>query len=375
MLTLATYASPLEPLVGRVHPEARSRYRSEHQRDRDRIVHSAAFRRLEHKTQVFASYDGDMFRTRLTHTIEVAQIARTIACALNLNETLTEAIALAHDLGHAPFGHAGQHALDICNAAYGGFEHNLHGLRVVEVLEDRYAAFPGLNLTFETRQGILKHCSRERAASLGDLGSRFLRGEQPSLEAQVANLADEIAYNNHDVDDGLRAGLLDLDEVFSHEPLAAAHTEVLHQWPALEPRRRIHEVIRRSINAQVSDVIQHSQMLIQDSGVATPADVAMAGPLIALSPLMERHHRNLKRYLRDALYQHHRVHRMAIKGRRIVTELHAAFMAEPRLLPKAFRRGEVGAVLAEAVTDYLAGMTDRFALQEYARVFQAGVPT
>jgi dGTPase len=374
-LRLAAWATPLESPGGRCHAEAPPRFRTDHMRDRDRIVHSAAFRRLEHKCQVFASYDGDMFRTRLTHTMEVSQIARTIAVALELNEVLTEAIALAHDLGHAPFGHAGQHALDACMAAHGGFEHNAHGLRVVDLLEDRYAGFPGLNLTLETRQGILKHCSRLRAERLGPVAARFLEGGQPSLEAQVANLADEIAYNNHDVDDGLRAGLLDLEQVLAHEPFASAASEVRARWPQLEPRRFVHEVIRRSINAEVTDLIHATRQRITDAGVESRADViACSEPLVTLSPAMQGHHLALKRFLRDALYQHHRVHRMAMKGKRIVRELFAAFADEPRLLPAECRRDSTEEQM-QAVCDHIAGMTDRYAVREHRQLFAPGVAT
>jgi len=374
-LPLAPWATPLESPGGRCHEEPPPGFRTEHMRDRDRIVHSAAFRRLEHKCQVFASYDGDMFRTRMTHTMEVAQIARTIAAALELNETLTEAIALAHDLGHAPFGHAGQHALDACMAAHGGFEHNAHGLRVVDLLEDRYAAFPGINLTLETRQGILKHCSRTRAAALGPVASRFIDGRQPSLEAQVANIADEIAYNNHDVDDGLRAGLFKLDQVLAMEPFASAARQVRGLWPGLDERRLLHEVIRRSIDAQVTDLIHTTSARVTQARVASPHDVqALAEPLVAFSAAMRAHHLALKCFLRDALYQHFRVHRMAMKGRRIVRELFEAFADEPRLLPPESRREDTAAQL-QAICDYIAGMTDRFAVCEHQRIFQPGFPT
>ncbi|HAZ61384.1 MAG TPA: deoxyguanosinetriphosphate triphosphohydrolase [Gammaproteobacteria bacterium] len=372
---LASWATPLQSPGGRAHPEDPPPFRTEHMRDRDRIVHSAAFRRLEQKCQVFASYEGDMFRSRLTHTLEVAQIARTVASALQLNEALTEAIALAHDLGHAPFGHAGQHALDACMATHGGFEHNAHGLRIVDLLEDRYAAFPGLNLTLETRQGILKHCSRARAGALGAVAVRFIEGGQPSLEAQVANIADEIAYNNHDVDDGLRAGLLQPAQVLAYEPFARAAVAVQRQWPQLDDRRLMHEVIRRSIDANVTDLIRNSQERLADARVTCPGDVQAFGePLVALSPAMREHHLAVKRFLRDALYQHHRVHRMAMKGRRLVRELFAAFADEPRLLPPECQREDVPAQM-QAISDYIAGMTDRFAVAEYRRVFEAGVPT
>ena len=235
-IQLATYAANQASSLGRLYPEPSPVYRSEFQRDRDRIIHCAAFRRLEYKTQVFVNHEGDLFRTRLTHSVEVAQIARSIARALNLDEDLTEAIALAHDLGHTPFGHSGQDELNACMRDYGGFEHNLQSLRVVDLLEEKYAAFPGLNLTFETREGILKHCSLKHAAELGEIGRRFLEKRQPSLEAQIANLADEIAYNNHDVDDGLRSGLISIEELLETQLFAEQHVEVEKIYPHLAER-------------------------------------------------------------------------------------------------------------------------------------------
>src|SRR5512138_92091 len=259
MHMLARYASHDERSRGRRYPEPPPQYRSEFQRDRDRIVHSSAFRRLVYKTQVFVNHEGDMYRTRLTHSMEVAQIGRTIAVALGLNEVLTEAICLAHDLGHTPFGHAGQDALNTCMRDYGGFEHNLQSLRVVDELEERYASFDGLNLTFECREGILKHCSLTNAASLGDVGERFLHGKQPGIEAQIANLADEIAYNNHDVDDGMRAGLIEVDQLLDVKLFDEQYHAVKQHYPELEGKRLIHEIIRRMINRQVVDLLQHSE--------------------------------------------------------------------------------------------------------------------
>ncbi|HSW53153.1 MAG TPA: deoxyguanosinetriphosphate triphosphohydrolase, partial [Sulfuricaulis sp.] len=256
---LALYAATDETSRGRRHHEPAPAHRSEYQRDRDRIIHSAAFRRLEYKTQVFINHEGDLFRTRLTHSIEVAQIARSVARALGLNEDLTEAIALAHDLGHTPFGHSGQDALNECLRDYGGFEHNLQSLRVVDVLEERYAEFPGLNLTFETREGILKHCSPRNARELGDLGKRFLEKTQPGLEAQLVNIADEIAYNNHDVDDGLRSGLLALEQLKPIALFSGQYDEVLQRYPDIPPRRAIYETIRRMINQVVTDLIENSR--------------------------------------------------------------------------------------------------------------------
>ena len=254
---LAPYASTPQNSHGRRHPEPPPTSRSEYQRDRDRIIHSAAFRRLEYKTQVFVNHEGDLFRTRLTHTLEVGQIARTIARTLRINEDLAEAICLAHDLGHTPFGHAGQDALNACMKPYGGFEHNAQSLRVVDELEDKYAEFLGLNLTFETREGILKHCSRPRAERLGEVARRFLDGGQPSLEAQVANLADEIAYNNHDIDDGIRARLLDLEQLREVPLFARHHDEVLLRYPQATPKQMRHETVRRIIGTLVDDLVVH----------------------------------------------------------------------------------------------------------------------
>ena len=378
---LAPYAVTDVESRGRRHPEEISRYRGEFQRDRDRIVHSAAFRRLEYKTQVFVNHEGDMFRTRLTHSIEVAQIGRSVARVLELNEDLTEAVALAHDLGHTPFGHAGQEALNHCMREHGGFEHNLQSLRVVDELEQRYAGFPGLNLTFETREGILKHCSRQHARELGELGLRFLQHQQPSLEAQLANLADEIAYNNHDVDDGLRAALITLEQLDEVTLFARHHQEVRERYPRLNGRRVVHEIVRRMINEQVVDLIDASRQRLADSGVADVAAVrACSAPLIGFSPRMQEENRQLKRFLRERMYHHHRVHRMAVKARRIVVALFSEFMSDPALLPEETRetalqdgqqQGDAGR--ARAVADYIAGMTDRFAIAEYERIFNPHV--
>ncbi len=376
-MSLAAYAAHPAQSRGRHHPESPSGHRSEYQRDRARIVHSAAFRRLEYKTQVFVNHEGDLFRTRLTHSIEVAQIARTIARVLHLNEDLSEAIALAHDLGHTPFGHAGQDALDACMKPYGGFEHNIQSLRVVDKLEEKYAEFDGLNLTFETREGILKHCSKIKARELGDVGERFLNGGQASLEAQLANLADEIAYNNHDVDDGLRAGLISVNQL-SEVPLFCRFAdEVERAYPGLPPRRLRHEVVRRMINHLVSDLVEHSRRQLTDAG---PADIravrAADGPLLGFSPPVRDEHTALKRFLHKHLYQHTRVHRMTAKAQRVVKALFEAFLSDPKLLParalaeaerlKA-RSGETG--LARAIADYVAGMTDRYAIDEHERLF------
>jgi dGTPase len=264
---LASYAAIDEQSRGRRYPEPPPSFRSEFQRDRDRIIHSNAFRRLVYKTQVFVNHEGDLYRTRITHSLEVAQIGRTVARALNLNETLTEAICLAHDLGHTPFGHAGQDALNECMREFGGFEHNLQSLRVVDELEERYADFSGLNLTFECREGVLKHCSTQNARLLGDVGERFLNRTQPGLEAQLANLADAIAYNNHDVDDGVRAGLITVDDLLDVRVFSRFHAVVVARYPELPPRRVLYETIRRMVDYLVSDVITQSQKNIVESSV------------------------------------------------------------------------------------------------------------
>jgi len=366
---LAPYAAHSAASRGRRFSEPSPASRSEFQRDRDRIIHSTAFRRLEYKTQVFVNHEGDLFRTRLTHSIEVAQIARSIARNLHLNEDLVEAISLAHDLGHTPFGHAGQEALNTCMKDYGGFEHNLQSLRVVDELEEYYGAFDGLNLMFETREGILKHCSLANARKLGDIGRRFIEKKQPTLEAQLANLADEIAYNNHDIDDGLRSGLLtsmQLDEVDFY---ARHRREVEAAYPGIGGRRAIHETIRRMINALVIDLIQASQARIQSAQLKTPDDVRNAPALITFSDEMGREALLLKRFLRENLYHHYQVNRMTSKARRIIRELFEAFMQEPRLLPPDYQMTTGAQAQARKVADYIAGMTDRYAMREHRRLF------
>ncbi len=379
MYALKAYAASGDSSRGRIHEEPDAIMRGVYQRDRDRIIHSAAFRRLEYKTQVFVNHEGDMFRTRLTHSIEVAQIARTIVRALGLNEDLSEAVALAHDLGHTPFGHAGQDSLNKCMRDHGGFEHNLQSLRVVDVLEEKYAAFSGLNLSFETREGILKHCSRANAARLGALGERFFNGEQPSLEAQVANIADEIAYNHHDVDDGLRAGLVSLDDLHNVQSFRVPFAEVTELWPDLAERRIIHEVIRRMINRQILDLIETSQNAIDECAPGSIDDVrGAATPLILLSDEASNRQLEMKGFLRANLYRHYRVHRMTLKAGRIVEALFDVFSGDDRLLPKTARnhmteleRADGAAGRARAIADYIAGMTDRFAIAEHERIFSA----
>lgn len=375
---LAPYATTDSISRGRRRKESVPLYRSEYQRDRDRIIHSSAFRRLEYKTQVFVNHEGDMFRTRLTHSIEVAQISRATARALGLNEDLTEAISLAHDLGHTPFGHAGQDELNRCMKGHGGFEHNLQSLRVVDELEERYADFPGLNLTFETREGILKHCSRANAEQLGEVGERFLTGKQPSLEAQIANIADAIAYNNHDVDDGLRAGLITLEQLREVELFEGQYQDVISSYPGLGGKRLVHEIIRRIINRQVIDLLQTSEQALAEAAPKSADEVReQAQPLIRFSASMQAEHQALKRFLRENLYQHYRVFRMSVKAQRMVKDLFEAFYEEPRLLPpehqsrvRATERelGESGR--ARVVADYIAGMTDRYAILEHQKLFR-----
>ena len=371
MDSLAPYAAHSAQTRGRHHPEAAATPRSEFQRDRDRIIHSAAFRRLEYKTQVFVNHEGDLFRTRLTHSLEVAQIARTIARLLNLNEDLVEAVALAHDLGHTPFGHAGQDALNACMREHGGFEHNLQSLRVVDHLEERYAEFDGLNLSFETREGILKHCSLANAEKLGAVGERFLNKQQPSLEAQVANLADEIAYNNHDVDDGLRSGLITLEQLSEVQLFARHLAEVRAKHPTLTGRRVVTETVRRIINTLILDLVGTTRNNIVNSGVETLDEVRRAPPLVAFSPALLDEHRELKRFLLHHLYRHYKVARMSAKAGRIITDLYTAFTGDARLLPPEHQARE-SLEGARAVADYVAGMTDRYAMKEHRRLFAIG---
>ncbi|WP_028007339.1 deoxyguanosinetriphosphate triphosphohydrolase [Solimonas flava] len=374
---LAPYAADETRSRGRRHDEGGSGHRSQYQRDRDRIIHSAAFRRLEYKTQVFVNHEGDLFRTRLTHSVEVAQIARTIARSLRLHEDLCEAVSLAHDLGHTPFGHAGQDALDACMKPYGGFEHNAQSLRVVDELEDKYAEFRGLNLMFETREGILKHCSKARAAQLGEVAERFLTNRQTTLEAQLANRADEIAYNNHDIDDGLRARLLTIEQLRSVSLFRRHHDEVLARYGAITPKQQRHETTRRIINTLVVDLITHTQRTLAEARIETLDDVrAQPLPLIGFSPAVRAENDELKRFLYEQLYRHHQVYRMMVKAKRVIHALFEAFIGDPKLLPPDFHaearrlesdEGEHGR--ARVVADYIAGMTDRYALDEHERLF------
>ena len=365
---LAPYAAHSSQSRGRRYPEAAPAARTEFQRDRDRIVHSTAFRRLEYKTQVFVNHEGDLFRTRLTHSLEVAQIARSVARNLRVNEDLVEAISLAHDLGHTPFGHAGQDTLNECMREHGGFEHNLQSLAVVDDLEEHYGAFDGLNLCFETREGILKHCSRENARRLGELGERFLQGHQPSIEAQIANLADEIAYNNHDVDDGLRSGLLTIEQLAEVELWQQHYEAARGDYPQIEGRRLVHETVRRIINTLIVDLIDTTARQLERYAPASLDDVRVAPPLVAHSEAVAAQAGELKRFLFKNLYRHYRVMRMANKARRVIAGLFDAFTDDPRLLPPAYQAKEAAAQ-PRLIAHYIAGMTDRYALKEYRRLF------
>lgn len=373
MLPLAAYACDPDRTRGRLHAEEPPQGRNHFQRDRDRIIHCNAFRLLEYKTQVFINHEGDLFRTRLTHSIEVAQIARTLARNLGLHEDLVEAISLAHDLGHTPFGHAGQDELNACMREFapdtGGFEHNLQSLRVVDELEERYALFNGLNLCFETREGILKHCSLRHAARLGDVGRRFLERQQPSLEAQLANLADEIAYNNHDIDDGVRSGLLKVEQLLDVGIFARHYEAVLRRHSGLEQRRLVSETIRSMINTLVIDLTTTTLANLDTHKPQSVDDVRAAPPIAAFSSEVRREADELKSFLMHNLYRHYRVMRMTSKARRIVRELFIAFRENPRLLAKDWRRDDADQQ-ARAISDYIAGMTDRYAIREHRNLFQ-----
>ena len=370
---LAPYAVRDAGSRGRRHPEPPPEFRSEFQRDRDRIVHSTAFRRLVYKTQVFVNHEGDLFRTRLTHSIEVAQLARSIARPLGLNEDLVEAIALAHDLGHTPFGHAGQDALDECMAGQGGFEHNLQSLRVVDALEERYPQFDGLNLCFETREGVLKHCSRANAQRLeqaepGGVGQRFLAGTQPSLEAQLTNLADEIAYNTHDVDDGIRSGLLEHAQLDDVPLYARLRDEALDAHPRLRTlpvRRLVHETLRRMLSQMIYDLIATSQAAIDAVAPASPDAVRALPLLMRFSTQMRHESSELKRFLFANLYRHPAVTATTDRARDVVRELFAIYLDRPAEMSDEFQQA---GDRPRAVADYIAGMTDRFALKEHQRL-------
>ncbi len=395
--TLAAPSTPLAPYAcdpartrGRRFPESATPTRTEYQRDRDRIVHSSAFRRLVYKTQVFLNHEGDMFRTRLTHSLEVAQLGRSIARTLGLNEDLVEAVALAHDLGHTPFGHAGQDALNDCMAEFGGFEHNLQSLRVVDRLEERYPEYDGLNLTFETREGILKHCSRTHAQQLeahepGGVAHRFLaptlpdgRRPQPSLEAQLCNLADEIAYNAHDIDDGVRSGLISLDQLQEVELFEAFRRQALAQHPHLadasQGRRLLYETIRRMLSAQVYDVIDATRAAMTHADPRDADEARQCGPLLRFGATMREQSTTLKRFLYQNLYRHPQVVSTTTQAKLIVRELFDLYMNDPSILQAGYSaralRVPAGHTpeVARVVADYIAGMTDRFATHEHQRL-------
>ena len=375
MTHLAPYACLPDQSRGRRHAEPQlpahaSSVRNPHQRDRDRIVHSTAFRRLVYKTQVFLNHEGDLFRTRMTHSLEVAQRGRSIARALNLNEDLVEAIALAHDLGHTPFGHAGQDALNECMAPYGGFEHNLQSLRVVDELEERYPAFNGLNLSFETREGILKHCARRNAELINaqepnGIAARFLNGTHPSLEAQLCNLADAIAYNAHDIDDGVRSGLLTLEQMQDVSLFARYHAQTLAEYPQLQGRRVLYETIRRMLSDQVYDVINATRAALQQHAPASADEARQCPALVQFSASMHEESKALKSFLFRNLYRHPQVMQTTDGARAVVKDLFDVYLAKPQEMPAAYaQRSDV----PRAVADYLSGMTDRFATREHARL-------
>jgi len=369
-MSLAQYACDPAASRGRRWPEPAPPTRTEFQRDRDRIVHSTAFRRLVYKTQVFLNHEGDLFRTRLTHSLEVAQLARSIARPLGLNEDLVEAIALAHDLGHTPFGHAGQDALHDCMRDHGGFEHNLQSLRVVDKLEERYPLYDGLNLTFETREGILKHCSRANAEKLeaqepGGVGRRFLDRTQPSLEAQLCNVADEIAYNAHDIDDGVRSGLITIEQLEGVPLFAQFHRGTMHDHPQLRGRRVLYEAIRRMLSAQVYDVIDTTRAALDRSAPNSVDTVRALPPLVGFSDAMDAMSKSLKHFLFHNLYRHPQVMRETGRAQDVVRDLFAAYTADRAQMPPDFASRED---ISRSVADYIAGMTDRFAIREHERL-------
>jgi dGTPase len=386
---LAPYASKHEESRGRLHREPEHSIRSPFQRDRDRIIHSTAFRRLTHKTQVFVYHEGDHYRTRLTHSLEVAQIARTVARALGLDEDLAETVALAHDLGHTPFGHAGEEALDTAMARFGGFSHNDQTLRILTRLESRYAEFDGLNLTWEALEGTVKHNGPLRGPGIDrpvpptiaeyDRRHPLALDTFPGAEAQVAALADDIAYNNHDIDDGLRAGLFaiaDLAEVPLVGPICRSVGE---RYPGLDEPRLIHETIRRVVDRMVGDLVAETRARLVETGVGSVAAVrALPAPIAGFSAEMREHDRALKRFLFERMYRHWRVNRMSSKARRVIQDLFGLYLAEPECLPGEWRGQAAGPddpQTARVAADYLAGMTDRYALDEHHRLFDTYMPT
>jgi dGTPase len=368
VMNLASYAANSASSLGRLHPEPMEPTqsgRNAFQRDRDRIIHSTAFRRLEYKTQVFLNHEGDHFRNRLTHSLEVSQIGRSVARRLNLNEDLVEAISLAHDLGHTPFGHAGQDALNECMKDYGGFEHNLQSLWVVDFLEERYAGWDGLNLSFETREGILKHCSKRNAERLGPLGERFLKGYQPSLEAQLANFADEIAYNNHDIDDGIRSGLLNIQQLSEVALWQEQHDRVKHFFPDLTGRRLVYEVIRHIIHVLVDDLVKETQRRLAELSPSNIADVRHGSPMVGFSLSIREQASAMKKFLFKNLYRHPQVQSVTSEAANMVKVLFSHFQQFPQNLPEDFRSEDD---LQRRISHYIAGMTDRFAYKEFHKL-------
>jgi dGTPase len=369
MNNLATYA--VTATRGRTFNETPPKYRSEFQRDRDRIIHSSAFRRLEYKTQVFINHEGDLFRTRLTHSLEVAQVGRSVAGALNLNIDLVEAICLAHDLGHTPFGHVGQDELNSCmhRSCGEGFEHNLQSLRIVDKLEERYADFDGLNLTFETREGILKHCSLAMAAKLSGLGERFLNNKQPSMEGQLANIADELAYNFHDVDDGLRANIITLPQLQDVTIIGEQLKYLNDKYPNLSGRRLHKELVRHLINMTIYDLIEATNANIREHNILSLDDVHNAPQIVTYSEQMSRKQRELKKFLMKNLYKHSSVMQLRFKSANIIRGLFDAFISDSSILPEQYQKKVELYGIHRVVADYISGMTDRYAFRQYNRLF------
>ncbi|GAB64266.1 MAG: deoxyguanosinetriphosphate triphosphohydrolase [Candidatus Jettenia sp.] len=364
---LAPYAMKSKDSRGRKYPEKEHYYRGIYQRDRDRIIHSTAFRRLEYKTQVFVNHEGDYYRTRLTHTIEVSQIARTIARALNLNEDLAEAIALAHDLGHTPFGHSGEDALKKLMEGHGGFEHNLHGLRVVDILEQKYPDFPGLNLSWELKESIVKHKSPYDNTSVS---AEYNTNEQPLLEAQIVDKADSIAYDNHDLDDSLKAGIITHDELLSVELWRETQKKVKQEYTIHDHDVLIAQTIKALINIEVIDLLENTVSRIKHEGIQCIQDVRKyPGTIVSFSPLLSEQKKKLQQFLFRNVYQHYRVARMADKAKRFLEELFTAFIKNPKQLPLEYQKWIEKAGLYQGVCDYIAGMTDRFAQDEYKKLF------
>ena len=372
---LAAYALKSTESFGRQFPEDISNNRTEFQRDRERIIHSTAFRRLEYKTQVFVNHEGDMYRTRLTHTIEVAQIARAAARALKINEDLTEAISLAHDLGHTPFGHAGQDILNICMKDFGGFEHNIQSLRIIDKLENKYASFPGLNLCFETREGLLKKCSLSRAKKLGDIGKRFIDKKQSSLEAQLTNVCDEIAYNNHDIQDGIRAKKIFIEQLEDVPIFYQQMKLVLNKYPSISGSKIVNETVRLIINLLVNDLINNTKSNIKNESITNFNEVRDHDkPLVCFSEEVKKSNMVLKRFLYANLYKHPDVIKMTEEANRIIKNLFSAYNNDINLLPKDFYTYNLEKIDSgfkeRVICDYIAGMTDRFAQQEHKKLFK-----